>query len=947
MAKSALDEYLELVAHESHSISSYLNDLKEGYKAGKKIPEVRELIEKTEREFKKRAEFLTNAEIKALSAKLTHETELQIRRIANEKPEEEKKKEESGSGAGPIKRKMQGEIPDERTSVEGTIQTKENTPTKNPKSTIVRGGFGQTGERATSGGQIKLAGSSRKGPVTADERAASRLSGMTYEARRGGSIGRSMSAPDTAANSAKRLKKIQKELNRNNKPFAKAALGELQKAGKEQASIQAAITADLIAKGIISGEKPLTNDEIAKFATKQGQEEVQRIAQTHKEIQDALTKEQAGKKLEGLRRDIAIASPEEREIYAEGYLDEPLDRGAAITGNPNAEPPMIRVGGKSVPIQNQNQNQNDDDDEDNNDDQDDNRRRRIPRKRKKKKPKVPDFIGNPLSGPSGLDMKMAQRAAFVLMRLGPVGWGILIAVIIIFIILAVFFIDEGAKEYAKNQSCTVTETLSVFKTGPTQAVNGQILNYVFTIKDTAPMQELTIVEKLPLGISLNPADIQSSWAKYTLDPVQKTITWKATENVPPGSLNATNITFTLTLKANAPSAHLLYVITSTPTRSGGGVGGTVIVLDPGHGGSNSSLIDPATGLMDTESANTPEREEVFEVAQKVKTDLEASGYRVILTKSAPLDTTSHRARADVANNANAMLAVSIHNDHGQPYSWSEVYTQKVGLYREYQGKRLAFTDAAIADKSAQYGQIMAAERALVEGRAVPLRDANFNARGASYSTGNIPLVMLFAKVPWVYNEIGAAPAGVRVPQDQIDKYAQGISNGIKKAVPVTAGSAPAPGCTPGGATGGGPVAFDDIPPSQDTCGGKYRLTSPLGNFGDPLCKFTKDDLATLIKDPTNGDPLRFNEWFNIIIPGESGHNPNAFNGNSTSGKGAYGLYQMNPKSAGYGLDNGSVIWSLQTRNAIGHNRNLIQRNCIFWYWEVARGAGIAQGPCRR
>lgn len=125
-----------------------------------------------------------------------------------------------------------------------------------------------------------------------------------------------------------------------------------------------------------------------------------------------------------------------------------------------------------------------------------------------------------------------------------------------------------------------------------------------------------------------------------------------------------------------------------------------------------------------------------------------------------------------------------------------------------------------------------------------------------------------------------------------------------------------------------------IPPTADNCSGKYSLGNPLGNFGDPSCDFTKDGLYQLLQQ---NDPVNAYYWFFMVISCESGYNPNAYNPNSASGQGAYGLYQMNPTGKGNGLfDAGDVMWTHQTTNAIAYNNDLIRLGAAWRYWECAK-----------
>jgi N-acetylmuramoyl-L-alanine amidase len=229
-----------------------------------------------------------------------------------------------------------------------------------------------------------------------------------------------------------------------------------------------------------------------------------------------------------------------------------------------------------------------------------------------------------------------------------------------------------------------------------------------------------------------------------------------------------------------------------------------IVIDPGHSGKNVNVPDAATGLNDHDYRNPNENEEVFYVALKVKKALQSAGYGVTLTKgdeistdvSSPTDPkveggasidATFRQRATVADEANANLALSIHDDHTAQWdSFAQIYVQKVGLYRTPAGttNKVTFNDTAVAAKSQKYGAIFASARTQAEGHNVTVSPISFDGRGLD--NGNIPMVELFAQVPWVYNEVGAAPAGKYLSTADLDKYAAGLVEGVKQSVPITA-----------------------------------------------------------------------------------------------------------------------------------------------------------------
>lgn len=140
----------------------------------------------------------------------------------------------------------------------------------------------------------------------------------------------------------------------------------------------------------------------------------------------------------------------------------------------------------------------------------------------------------------------------------------------------------------------------------------------------------------------------------------------------------------------------------------------------------------------------------------------------------------------------------------------------------------------------------------------------------------------------------------------------------------------------------------NVNPNQDNCGGRYTLTNPLGNYGDPNCNYNDNDLYLELqaKDPVNAD-----YWFYAVVPCETVNrndgamDPNSYNASSTSGQ-ALGLYQMghiaypsfgldyqvadDPDASGDGYDRGDVEWHLQTSNAINYNNQIIGGSFAYW-----------------
>jgi N-acetylmuramoyl-L-alanine amidase len=220
--------------------------------------------------------------------------------------------------------------------------------------------------------------------------------------------------------------------------------------------------------------------------------------------------------------------------------------------------------------------------------------------------------------------------------------------------------------------------------------------------------------------------------------------------------------------------------------------GPVIVIDPGHSPAIRST-DPRTGLNDSDYENEPEMRDVFGVAELVEVQLEAAGYRVVMTKNSATDRVSLGQRAAVANDAHAALALSIHDQAG-PNGGIQfdngnniVYYQSVGGYRETPtGRKITYTDAGTAATSMRYGRIFQAQRTAAEGHSVRLQsDVGYDLGSRGLPAGTIWMVQLLSRVPWIYNEAGGNSAG-RSGLDASDKrkYANGLVASVERCVPI-------------------------------------------------------------------------------------------------------------------------------------------------------------------
>lgn len=251
----------------------------------------------------------------------------------------------------------------------------------------------------------------------------------------------------------------------------------------------------------------------------------------------------------------------------------------------------------------------------------------------------------------------------------------------------------------------------------------------------------------------------------------------------------------------------------------------VIYIDPGHGASVPQYIDKASGLAAAESANTPERQDVLDVAKRVKAQLETAGYTAVLSHTGPNDTTTFRERVNGAITAKADLALSIHTTPGDV---NEVWPQRVGTYREYGSRKDTFTNAATAATSENYATIFAQARSDAEGHTVttdPGNKTQYNSfhRAGIASKGNISLVQLWSTdIPWVYNEIGQ-DTGTGISEARKAAYAKGLIEGVKRSLPATSASSDT--CASPAFTGGN-LAQTTLAYAWPTYRGKTREATP-------------------------------------------------------------------------------------------------------------------------
>jgi len=126
--------------------------------------------------------------------------------------------------------------------------------------------------------------------------------------------------------------------------------------------------------------------------------------------------------------------------------------------------------------------------------------------------------------------------------IAPIAGPILLIIIIIIVIMTIF--GGGSKDIK----------LTLTKTGPNQAVNGQTLDYQINVAYPGSAQDIIVTDPIPIG-----TDFVSAVPSAIFDPTTRTATWDLKNIVPLQSGLMTNVSTTLaiTLKSTADTKWLV------------------------------------------------------------------------------------------------------------------------------------------------------------------------------------------------------------------------------------------------------------------------------------------------------------------------------------------------------------------------------------------------------
>lgn len=225
----------------------------------------------------------------------------------------------------------------------------------------------------------------------------------------------------------------------------------------------------------------------------------------------------------------------------------------------------------------------------------------------------------------------------------------------------------------------------------------------------------------------------------------------------------------------------------------------VIVIDPGH---PSEVADGAAVHF-----GTSEVHEAWEVALRLRSELEAAGYRVVLTKAKERELVKNRRRAEIANEAKAALMVRLHCDAAAGSGWALYHPDRQGRTQGVTGP----TEAVIAESGR-------AARALHDGMAPvlagQLKNNGVKGDSATFIGGKQGALTgsIFSEVPVVTVEMvvlttASDAAWIRRESGRAT-MAHALAQGVARYRPLSPGARPSPA--------------SPAPPSPDAAGPSAR-----------------------------------------------------------------------------------------------------------------------------
>lgn len=191
-----------------------------------------------------------------------------------------------------------------------------------------------------------------------------------------------------------------------------------------------------------------------------------------------------------------------------------------------------------------------------------------------------------------------------------------------------------------------------------------------------------------------------------------------------------------------------------------------VCLDPGHStGSPANEIDPATGLDVADNGGAAgEIQAMWDLAVRIKGQLEQMGYTVLLTKPSADSYASLRTRADIGNTCDIM--VRLHYD----FNLHAILYPGVGQHKS-RGEHAVTVDPQVAQWSAELAQAM-----LPHLEPVGVTKTMNDCGGTSNNTGPAFVGSVLSTVPVVLIEYN--PSTVRDNPAGQDQVAAATAKGI-------------------------------------------------------------------------------------------------------------------------------------------------------------------------
>lgn len=501
---------------------------------------------------------------------------------------------------------------------------------------------------------------------------------------------------------------------------------------------------------------------------------------------------------------------------------------------------------------------------------------------------VPQISKLTQGGTSGL----AKEGLKVALKHPYVRGAIAILLLVFLLIVVLIIVISGGGGGGGTGSCqgapapaATEQMLQPQVTGPATAAAGETVPYQIAIADTQPSQEITVVATIPQGMSTNQADITSSWTRFVV--TGNTITWKATENLPPNSLSPANFNFTVSLKAAEQVPNAALTVTATPTRA-------AAAPNPGTPGGPAPAPGKEKSTEELKSIYGASPQEVE--AQLVAIDFQGKQVKVHKKVQGLFEKVNREITA--ANTGYKFRLVGTYNwrQKNCPGGCSGLSTHSFGTTMDINWDTNPYTTANTHD---------------LPPAVVDIFKNNGFEWGGDWSGSKDWMHFQYNGEPGIVGSVGGncTPAGGAVSADYV------------------------------------PPSINSCQKYE----ANMRKNPIQKNFGDPTCNFNKDALLNLLKteDPPNAD-FWFNEVIRCesAYNPNAWASPNT--GTPDPG-GAWGLYQMGsstpgqpgqpPPAEGRGgpNDRGDVPWVLQTKNAVSKGKQLGgTRTSLARYWACAR-----------